>query len=73
VAEDEDLRIDALRQQLMREIDAVRNDAEGIGSNIEHRFDKIDSQIKNLRFWVMGLVTVFGVIAATLAAAANII
>ncbi len=57
----------------MRKIDSVRNDAEGIGSDIEHRFDKIDAQIKNLRFWVVGLVTVFGVIAAILAAAANII
>lgn len=73
MTEDEDLRIKALRQELMRHVDAVKKDVEGVGGDIEHRFDKIDSDIKNLRFWVVGLVTVFGVIIAILAAAANII
>lgn len=71
--EDEDLRINALRQELMREIEAVRNDAEGIGGDIEHRFDKIDSDVNNLRRWVVGLITVFGVIAAILAIAVSIL
>lgn len=64
----------------MREIDAVRNEIDGVGNDIGRRFDSIDSDIKNLRFWIVGLVSVFGVIAtllaigvSILAAAANII
>lgn len=80
MADDEDYRINALRQELMREIDAVRNEVDSVGNNIDRRFDSINTDIRNLRFWVVGLVSVFGVIAtlgaiavAILAAAANII
>jgi len=80
VADDEDYRIDALRQELMREIDAVKNDVDSVGNNIDNRFSNIDTDIRNLRFWIVGLVSVFGVIAAlgaiaiaVLAAAADII
>lgn len=73
MAEDEDLRIKALREELMRKIEAVSNNVEGVNGNIEHRFDKIDSDIRNLWRWVVGLIAVFGVIMAILAAAANII
>ena len=73
MAEDEDLRINALRQELMREIEAVRNDAEGIGGDIEHRFDTIDTQVGNLRFWLVCLVSVFGLIVAILAIAVSIL
>ena len=57
----------------MREIDAVRNDAEGVGSDIEHRFDKLDSDISNIWRWVTGLIAVFGVIIAILAIAVSIL
>jgi hypothetical protein len=79
VAEDDELelRLKALREELMRHVDAAKNDAEGIRNDIEHRFDKLDSQIKGFRFWVVllitTLITVFGVVAAILANAANLI
>jgi len=79
VAEDDELelRLKALREELMRHVDAAKNDAEGVRTDIEHRFDKIDSQIKSFRFWVVllitTLITVFGILAAILANAANLI
>ncbi len=73
MADDEEYRIDALRQELMREIDAVRNEVNNVGNNIDHRFDIINTNIRNLRFWLIGLVSVFGVIATILAVAADII
>jgi tetrahydromethanopterin S-methyltransferase subunit G len=75
VTEDDELelRLKALREELMRHMDAVKNDVESVHTHIEHRFDKIDSDIKNLWRWVVGLVSVFGVIVAILVAAANII
>ncbi len=57
----------------MREIEAVKNDVGTAGNNIEHRFDSIGSDIKNLRFWVVGLVSVFGLIATLLAIAVSIL
>ena len=79
MAEDDELelRLKALREELMRHVDAAKNDAEGVRTDIEHRFDKIDSQIKSFRFWVVllitTLITVFGILAAILANAANLI
>ncbi|MBA2440919.1 MAG: hypothetical protein H0V53_00725 [Rubrobacter sp.] len=73
MAEDEDLRIEALRQELMREIDAVRNDAKSIGGDIEHRFEKTDTDVENLRHRITGLIAVFGLIAAILAIAVSIL
>jgi t-SNARE complex subunit (syntaxin) len=79
VAEDDELelRLKALREELMRHVDAVKNDVENVHTDIEHRFDNIDSQIKSFRFWVVLLITilitVFGVLAAILANAANLI
>lgn len=79
MAEDDELelRLKALREELMRHVDAAKNDVEGIRTDIEHRFDKLDSQIKSFRFWVVllitTLITVFGVVAAILANAANLI
>jgi hypothetical protein len=74
VAEDDELelRLKALREELMRHVEAAKNDVENVHTDIEHRFDKIDSDIKNLWRWVVGLVSVFGVIAAILVAAANL-
>jgi hypothetical protein len=83
VAEDDELelRLKALREELMRHVDAVKNDVENVHTDIEHRiehrFDNIDSQIKSFRFWVVllitTLITVFGTLAAILANAANLI
>ena len=55
----------------MRHVDAAKNDAESVRTDIEHRFDKIDSKINNLRFWVVVLITVFGIVAGLLMNAAN--
>ena len=75
MAEDDELelRLKALREELMRHVEAAKNDAENVRTGIEHRFDKIDSKINNLRFWVIVLITVFGIVAAILANAANLI
>jgi hypothetical protein len=74
VAEDDELelRLRALREELMRHVEAAKNDAENVRSDGEHRFDKINSKINNLRFWVIVLITIFGIIAALLANAANL-
>jgi hypothetical protein len=66
VAEDEDYRIDALRQELIREIDSVRSD-------VEKGLDDIRTNIRLLKWLFMALVGVFGLIATILAIAANII
>ena len=79
MAEDDELelRLKALREELMRHVDAVRNDVESVRTDIEHRFDNIDSQIKSFRFWVVllitTLITVFGIVAAILVNAAKLI
>lgn len=66
MAEDEDLRIDALRQEIMREVDAVKND-------VEQSPGGLMGDIKNLK-WLLGiLIAVFALIATILALAANII
>lgn len=66
MAEDEDLRIDALRQEIMREVDAVKND-------VEQSLGGLMGDIKNLK-WLLGiLIAVFALIATILALAANII
>ena len=67
-----ELRLKALREELVRHVDAAKNDAENVRTDIEHRFDKIDSKINNLRFWVIVLITIFGTVAAILANAANL-
>jgi hypothetical protein len=74
VAEGEELelRLKALREELMRRVDAVKNDVENVHTGIEHRFDKIDSQIKTLQFLIGFVVTIFGIVAAILANAANL-
>ena len=66
MAEDEDLRINALRQELKREIEAVKNDVDGDLGNIK-------SNITLLRWLFVAMIAVFSLIAAILAAAANII
>jgi hypothetical protein len=73
VADDEELRIDALREELKREVESAKNDIKRIGDGIDYRFQKIDSDIANVWRWVVGLVAVFGVIAAILALASDII
>jgi hypothetical protein len=79
VAEDDELelRLKALREELMRHVDAAKNVVESIRADVEHGFDKIDSKIKSFRFWVVLLITilisVFGIVAAILANAANLI
>ncbi len=74
MTEDEELelRLKALREELMRHVDAAKSDVENVHTDIEHRFDKIDSKINNLRFWVVVLITVFGIVAALLVNAANL-
>ena len=74
MAEDDELelRLRALREELMRHVEAAKNDAENVRSDVEHRFDNINSKINNLRFWVIVLITIFGIIAALLANAANL-
>jgi hypothetical protein len=66
VAEDEDYRIDALRQELMREIDSVRSD-------IDTSLGSIKTNIKVLKWLFMAVIAVFGSLATVLAIAANII
>ena len=66
MAEDEDLRINALRQELMREIDAVRNDVNGDLGDIK-------SNIKLLKWLFVAMIAVFSLIATILAAAADIV
>jgi len=75
VAEDDELelRLKALREELMRHVDAAKNDAESVRNDIDHRLDKINSKINNLRFWVIVLISVFGILAAILANAADLI
>jgi hypothetical protein len=75
VAEDDELelRLKALREELMRHVEAAKNDAESVRNDIDHRLDKINSKINNLRFWVIVLISVFGIVAAILANAANLI
>lgn len=67
VAEDEDLRIKALREELMRHIETAKNEAEGVKGDLEHRFDKMETDVKNLKWWFMALVGVFGFIGTILA------
>ena len=57
----------------MRHVEAAKNDAESVRNDIDHRLDKINSKINNLRFWVIVLISVFGILAAILANAANLI
>lgn len=66
MAEDEDLRINALRQELMREIEAVRNSVDGDLGDIQ-------SNIRLLKWLFVAMIAVFSLIAAILAIAANII
>ncbi len=66
MAEDEDLRIEALRQELMREVDAVKNE---VGRDL----DDIKNNITLLKWFLLALIAVFSLIAAILAFAANII
>jgi hypothetical protein len=66
VAEDEDYRIDALRQELMREIDSVRSD-------VDTSLGGIRTNIKLLKWLFMAVIAVFGSIATILAIAADII
>ena len=75
MAEDDELelRLKALREELMRHVDAAKNDAESVRNDIDHRLDKINSKINNLRFWVIVLISVFGILAAILANAADLI
>ncbi len=68
-----ELRLKALREELMRHVDAAKNDAESVRDDIDHRLDKFNTKINNLRFWVVVLISVFGVVAAILANAANLI
>lgn len=57
----------------MRQVDAAKNDIKRIGDGIDYRFDKVDSEIKGLRWWFMALVGVCSLILAALAfSAANI-
>lgn len=74
MAEDDELelRLKALREELMRHVDAAKNDADGVRTEVEHRFDKIDTRIKHLQFLIGFVVTVFGIVAAILANAANL-
>lgn len=67
MADDEDLRIKALREELLRRIDAVKNDAEGVKGDLEHRFDKMETEVKNVKWWFIALVSVAGLLAAALA------
>lgn len=66
MTEDEDLRIKALREELKREMDGVRNDVGG-------RLGDIESNIKLLKWLFVAMIGVFALIAAILASAANII
>jgi hypothetical protein len=66
VAEDEDYRIDALRQELMREIDSVRSD-------IDTSLSSIKTNIRVLKWLFMAVIAVFGSLATVIALAANII
>lgn len=66
MAEDEDLRINALRQELMREIKVVKNDVGGDLGDIK-------SNIKLLKWLFGAVIAVFSLIVAILVAAANII
>jgi hypothetical protein len=74
VSEDDELelRLKALREELMRHVDAAKSDVENVRADIEHGFDKIDTRIKHLHFLIGFVVTVFGIVAAILANAANL-
>jgi hypothetical protein len=61
VPEDEDLRIEALRQELMREVDSVKNDIKGL------------RRMQILILTGLGiLIAAFSTIAAILASAADL-
>lgn len=66
MADDEDLRINALRQELMREVDTVKN-------SVARDLDSVKGNIKLLKWLLVALIAVFSLITAILAAAANII
>jgi hypothetical protein len=66
VPEDEDLRIEALRQELMREVDSVKNE-------INSSLNGLRKDIGTLKWLLLALIAVFSLIMAILASAANII
>ena len=75
MAEDDELelRLKALREELMRHVEAAKNDAESVRNDTDHRLDKVNSKINNLQFWVIVLISIFGILAAILANAADLI
>jgi hypothetical protein len=66
VPEDEDLRIEALRQELMREVDSVKNETNS-------SLNGLRKDIGTLKWLLLALIAVFSLIMAILASAANII
>lgn len=63
---EEDPRIEALKQNLLRQISEKHGE-------MEREIGDLKSSVKAIKWFVGGLIAVFGVIAAILASAANII
>lgn len=66
MAEDEDLRIEALRQELMKELSTVEN-------NVNRDLDIIKTNIRVLKWLFGGMIAVFSLIATILAFAAGVL
>ncbi|PLS87311.1 MAG: hypothetical protein CYG60_02575 [Actinobacteria bacterium] len=66
MAEDEELRIEALRQELKRDMDGIKN-------QVDSDLGGIKTDIKVLKYLFGAVIAVFSLLAAILASAANII
>lgn len=66
VPNDDDLRIEALRQELKRDMEAIKNE-------VDSSMGDIKTNITVLKYLFGAMIAVFGLIASILAFAANII
>ncbi len=66
MADDEELRIKALREEMMKEMQTVRTD-------VNDRLGGLETNVAVLKWLFLGIIAVFGLIATILALAANII